>query len=416
MTPAARLPAAVWLASGVWILAATAEIFVLFGVLWIAGPQGWSGSQTALVVLALCAPVLVGGVLGGRAVDRHGGRPVVLADVVTRAALLVVLVVAGWGGELPLVAVLVVGALAGGLSPLSYTGVRWLMPRLVPASQLPHANAVVAVGDQLPLLIGAALVGPTIELLGAGRAMLVPVVLLAVAAAGALRLPRGAAAVAPSAAPGREAAPRRTPWRSPRIVALTLLSAAYYFAYGPFEPVVPAFVRERLGGDAGTYGLLWVLFAAGALASLPLAPRLARRARPGVVNACGAALWGLVMLPLAVVGDTVVAALVFLAGGAVWGPYSTVQTTALQRWADPSVLGRVLGVQRALLLTVAPLGSALGAAALDVAAPAAILAVSAAGCALAGLAALALPDLRRPDEARRRDGAVRRRGEPRAVR
>jgi MFS family permease len=390
------LPAVVWTASAAWVLAATAETFVLFTVLWLAAPQGWSGLQTALVVLALSAPVLAGGVLGGRAVDRFGGRPIVLCDVGARTVLLLLLAVLAWGGTLPILAVLVIGAVCGGLSPLSYTGIRWLMPRLVAPGDLPGANAAVAIGDQLPLLLAAVLVAPAIELLGPGRAMLLPVALLTLATVGAVRLPRQPPArpAAPSR-PHDASGPRHRPWRSQRLVALTLVSVAYYFAYGPFEPVVPGLVRDQLHGGAKTYVLLWGLFALGALAALPLGPRLARRTRPGVVNALGAALWGLTMLPLLVITSPVLAAAVFLVGGVVWGPYSTVQTTAVQQWSDPAVHGRVLGTQRALLLTAAPLGAALGAAALDVAAPATILAVSSAGCALAGLGALALPALRR---------------------
>ena len=30
-----------------WTLASTADNFVMFVLLWIAGPQGWSGAQTA---------------------------------------------------------------------------------------------------------------------------------------------------------------------------------------------------------------------------------------------------------------------------------------------------------------------------------------------------------------------------------
>jgi len=55
--------------------------------------------------------------------------------------------------------------------------------------------------------------------------------------------------------------------------------------------VSPAFVRGDLGGDAGTYALLWSLFGAGAIATLPFAPRLASW-RPGLANALGALVWG----------------------------------------------------------------------------------------------------------------------------
>jgi predicted MFS family arabinose efflux permease len=164
--------------------------------------------------------------------------------------------------------------------------------------------------------------------------------------------------------------------------------------YGPFETASPAFVRDRLASSEVTYTWLWLLFGVGAVATLPLAPRLARM-RPGLVNASGALVWGAVMLPLAVVTDPWLAALLFLVGGAVWGPYTAVETTALQQWTAPEVHGALFGFQRGLLGTAAPVGAALGAAALQVAPAQLVLTVSAAGCAAAGLLALTSRDLRR---------------------
>jgi hypothetical protein len=92
---------------------ATADNFVLFLLLWVAQPQGWSGVQTALVVLALRLPTLASGVLLGRAVDRWGARPLLLLDLTTRTVLLLAMAVAGRSGDLPLPAVLVLGGISG---------------------------------------------------------------------------------------------------------------------------------------------------------------------------------------------------------------------------------------------------------------------------------------------------------------
>jgi predicted MFS family arabinose efflux permease len=397
------LPRSVWLASAGWILSATADNFLLFTILWSAGLQGWSGVEIALVLVALRLPTLAGGVLGGRAVDSLGGRPLIVASVASRAGLMAALAVAGWSGTLPMPAVLATGAIAGGLMPLSHAGARWLVPRLVPERNLARANAALSLGDQLPLLAGAALVGPALALLGPGRGLLVAAAMLALAAVLAARLPGGERLGA-----GPLGSPAETDCRSggasrraSGVVALVALSVAYYFAYGPFETVSPAFVRQDLGGDAGTYALLWSLFGAGALATLRLAPVLGSR-RPGLANALGAVVWGLVMLPLALAGGVLPAAAIFLAGGAIWGPYSTIEATALQLWSDPARHGRTFGVQRALLSTAAPLGAAAGAIALDHLAPGVILAASSAACAAAGALALCAPSVHRPAAPRAR--------------
>jgi predicted MFS family arabinose efflux permease len=96
-----------------------------------------------------------------------------------------------------------------------------------------------------------------------------------------------------------------------------------------------------------------------------------------------------------VVREPAEAAVLFLVGGAVWGPYTTVETSALQRWVHPSRHGALFGFQRGLLATAAPVGAALGALALDAFPPQVVLAASAAACAAAGLLALTSRDLRR---------------------
>jgi hypothetical protein len=111
------------------------------------------------------------------------------------------------------------------------------------------------------------------------------------------------------------------------------------------------------------------------------------------VNALGAVVWGLVTLPIVAVHNLPPAALIFLLSGAVWGPYSAIETTALQRWTDPATHGALFGTQRGLLAIASPIGAAAGAVAVDHYSPAVILATSALSCTLAG--ALAAWPLRR---------------------
>jgi predicted MFS family arabinose efflux permease len=389
----------VWRASLVAFLATSADNFVLFLLLWLAEPQGWSGMQTALVVLVLRVPTLASGVLLGRAVDRRGARPMMLADLSARASLLLLLLGASWGTRaLPLLPVLVLGGIAGALSPATYAGVRWLVPRIVGEREVEQANAVVALSEQLPLLVGTALVGPSLGLLGPAASVLVPAGMLLVAAALALGLPEPSTTPSAAVSTGRHRGGhpgRRWP---PPAVALIALSTAYYFVYGPFETASPSWVRGRLDAGEGVYSLLWALFGFGALLTLSLGPLLARRRRPGLLNGLGALAWGLVMLPVVVVREPLLAGLVFFLGGVVWGPYTTIEASALQRWVDPARHGVVFGFQRSLLATATPLGAGLGALALEHVAPNVVLGISAAACTVAGLAALTSRDLRQGPE------------------
>jgi MFS family permease len=399
-------------------LAAAADMFVIFTILWVAGPLGWSGAETAVFVIASRVPALLGGVLGGRAVDRFGARPMLLFDAVARTVTMGAFVVAGVLGELSYPVALVLAAMSGTVAPISYAAARSLVPRLVEDRDLGRANALLAVGDQLVLLVAAGLVGPAVTLLGTTGAFAVAAVMMVGVGLITLRLPSlggamggamggatgavipgasaddpvtGVAAAGPGGVTGA-----RSPWRSTPVLALVSLSIAYYFAYGPFEPVLPFFVRDNLQGGANTFSVLWVAFGVGAVVGVALGPRLASLKRLGVVNAVGAIAWGVITLPLLFTHETWVAVPIFAVSGVVWGPYSTVETTALQRWTPASHHGRVFGTQRALLQSVLPVGAALGAVAVDHASAVVVLGISLAGCSLAGLAALALPAMRRP--------------------
>jgi MFS family permease len=391
LAPSPTLTAPMWWLAAAWTLASTADNFLFFVLFWIAEPQGWTGTETALLVIAMRLPTLAGGILGGRAVDRFGPVRMMLLDGVTRTTLMGGLVAAGIGGTLDLWIVLALGAAAGTTAPISYSAARTLVPRLVPPELLGKANALLSIGDQLPMLLGALLTGPALALLGTGPAFFLPLLMMLAVVAIAIHLREAPQYENRLVSPHSR---RPTARRSPRVVGLIALSVAYYFTYGPYETVLPYYVRDQLGSGLIGYTLLWALFGSAALLTLPTAPALSRR-RPGLVNAAGAITWGLLMLPLAFTEQLAIAAIGFAVAGAIWGPYSAVETTALQRWTDPADHGRVFGTQRALLALAAPLGAAAGAVAADHLQPAPILAASAIGCTLAGVAACAIPDLRR---------------------
>ena len=389
--PAQALPAATRWLTAAWTLASTADHFLLFVLLWIAGPQGWSGAETAGLVIAMRLPTLAGGVLGGRAVDRFGPVRMIVLDGVARTALMGGLILAGADGTFNIWLVLTLGATAGATAPLSYAAARTLVPRQVRPELLGKANALLSIGDQLPMLLGAVLTGPALALLGPGTAFALPLLMMLGVTIIAVHLRSAPTYEVNHKPPSRRLAQAR---RSRRVVALIALSVAYYFTYGPYETVLPYYVRDQLGSGLGGYTLLWALFGGAALLTLPAATMLSRH-RPGLVNAVGAIVWGGLMVPLAFTDQLVIAAVGFAIAGAIWGPYSAVEATALQRWTDPADHGRIFGTQRALLAMASPLGAAAGALAADHFSPAPILAVSAIGCALAGIAACTIPDLRR---------------------
>ncbi|MEA2484839.1 MAG: hypothetical protein QOC55_2786 [Thermoleophilaceae bacterium] len=371
-----------------WMCASLADWFVLWAMLWSAGPLGWSGAQLAVVLLAARGPALVGGTVGGLGVDRFGPRRMLVVDGVFRPVVAAGLVANGlWNGFGFGVAVCLVAA-AGTTAPIAYSSVRTFVPKVVPDADLGTANTLLAVGSALPLLLSAGVVGPALDRLGLSWGFAVPGLLMLAVVLIATRLLRDPAA-GPQPAPGLEVTsavgglvvagdaspPRRT--GVPRAAPVLLsLSTAYFFCFGPFDPALPVIVRDHLGADVQTFSLLWSLSGVGCLVGLLLAPALCRLSRPAVVNVVLVVLNGIAMLVVAVAHDEPTAIAGCFAIGLLWTPYAAVEATALQRLTPRRIHGRVFGIQRALVISSLPVGAAIGAVAQDRFGPTPTLAVA----------------------------------------
>jgi hypothetical protein len=85
--------------------------------------------------------------------------------------------------------------------------------------------------------------------------------------------------------------------------------------------------------------------------------------------------------------------LLFL-GGLMWGPYTPMETTLLQRNVPKAQLGRVFGARSTLLIGGSPLGLAIGGMLLAFVPSTVVIALSAFACILVGLSGLASPTFR----------------------
>jgi hypothetical protein len=183
-------------------------------------------------------------------------------------------------------------------------------------------------------------------------------------------------------------------WRTPGLQAVLALTGAYFLAYGPLEPAMPLYAHRTLHAGAVGYGALWSVFGVGALLGL-LAVRPLARLRPGLVNAAGAAVWGLVTLPLVLISALPGALAVMFAGGLIWGPYGVIEVMTIQAVTPRNRHGTVFGIRRAIQVAATPAGAAAGGLLLTRLDPQAVIGVAAGACVLAGAAGLLYPPLRR---------------------
>jgi predicted MFS family arabinose efflux permease len=373
------------------LLSRTGDQLTTIALVWFVLDLTGSGAAVGLVLLCAGLPPVVTGPLLGRVLDRWPLRRVMVADNLARAALVAAIPTLHWLGRLDLPLLYGLTLAAGALVPATDVGVRVALPRLVDQAELERANVLVSVGDQASALVGPALGGLLVGLVGAPPVLLGDAASFLAMAALVGPLPDAAGPAVPPPATGPAT---RAPLADPTVRTVLGLTLVYFLAYGPLEPALPLYSRDVLQAGAGGYGLLWSAFGAGALAGLATVPAVGRL-RPGLALAGNAVAWGAALLPLLAIAAIMPAMATLALGGLVWAPYVTLESSLLQRVVPAPALGRVFGVRRALTAAAMPLGAAAGGLLLQRATPTAVIGLSAVTCMLAGAAALCSPALHR---------------------
>ncbi|MFW3386199.1 UNVERIFIED_CONTAM: MFS transporter [Kocuria sp. CPCC 205274] len=393
--------------AGMWAVA------LVHQVLQLDGTAVDLSAVTAVGALGMLVFVLVGGIAADRFPLARVLRLVETANLLTAGTVAVLALADGLRMGHLAAAAFVFGAGLGFFYP-AYSA---SLPRILPARQLLAANGVE--GTARPLLqqaAGPAVAGLLIGLVAPGGALALIALCHAAALVLLLRLhvpghdagaepgadtepdtepdaepvagPAGdptavpgpaAGAVVPAPVPGagKPSPPReavgalrsvrqdlmegvsytvRTPW-----LLWTLLWAvlAVFLLLGPLEVLVPFLVRDRLGGDASTFGYLLACYGgASAVASLVVASLpLPRRYLSWMI-----VLWGFGTLPFGLVATTDsfwVMALCLAFVGAGDGAGMVLWGTLLQRRVPRRMLGRVSSLDFFVSIALMPVSMAV---------------------------------------------------------
>lgn len=333
------------------------DIFSLLALPWYVLDQTGRGDLVGALLLCFALPAVVTGPLWGRAMDRWQPRPLMLLDNGARAIVFLVIPALAIFVRVDIWVVFAVALLAGALAPATQIGVRLLIPALLPDHTLEQGNAAYSLTMQLPIVFGPMLVGALISAWGVTPTLLVN--------AGSFVLMGWSLLVMPNIPRGQEQKVHEdqafTLRRWPPIVRAILgLTTLFYFAYGPFEVAFPLFARTTLDADALSYGTLWSALGVGTLFGTLLVNVLSRAGHLHTVLAWIMALWGSAMVLLAFTSTIPFALTVMFVGGVIWGPYTALETTLLQRSVPVQAQGRLFGLRTMLLGPAAPVGTALG--------------------------------------------------------
>lgn len=349
------------------------------------------GSVATLAVL-YTAPVAVGGLVAGWALDRYDRRRLLVADSLARAAVFATVpLAAAWGG-LTDVQIYLVAGVYGLLKMTSLAGFPSLIPELVPPGQLMAANALESVSFGIAGLVGAVGAGVAVATVGPGYVVAfdaLSYLLFAVCLAGVRTNTRP-----PLRKRGGGLGPvLRLVARDPVLRATTVMFVLFNIGEGALLVVLPERAVEY-GLGPGGYGYLLAAVTGGELLAALVLLRWAWR--PSLTGSVVVAALVAAVAVLAVLAPSplVAAAGLVALGGCAAGMTTWAQTLRMAA-APAGVHGRLFALLRTVMQAAPPLGAVLaartGGGAATVLAICALMALPALGFAR-GLVTVAAPE------------------------
>ena len=360
-----------------------------FARLWAAEATSAIGSQFTAVALPLLAalslgvspmgfgvlaaaaglPHLLFGLFAGAWVDRLRRRPVMIAADISRAGLLVTISVAAWFGALRIELLIAVAFLAETFTVFFDIAYLSYIPSLVSRDELVEANSRLEATASGAQVVGPALGGTLVRILGAPVALLVDAFSYIVSATLLWRIrvaeatpERSDASLTLRAEIGQGL---RAVWQSPVLRALALSSTVVNLAGFLFLSIYVLYMTRDLGLGAEAVGLVFAAGGAGALLGSVVAGSLRSRWGVGRVLLGSQVLFGLfgMLVPLAVLIPEVALPLVVAAEFLQWVMVLvfSINAVSLRQSITPDrLLGRVNGTMRFIVWGSRPIGSLLG--------------------------------------------------------
>jgi MFS family permease len=353
-------------------------------------------------------PRVLFGSLAGVFVDRWDRKRTMIVSDLLRAVVLLPILFAS--SEATLWIAYVVGFVQATISLFFFPAKGAVIPRIVPKEDLVAANSLSGVADAFSRIVGPALGGALLGLLGFGSVVLADSLSFLVSALTiALMAVPGTVEEGPGA-PARGAALSGAMlgqvWRGlvaglrvvkadPALTALLGVLGLVVAGDGIINVVVVAFTKGVLGAGAAEFGYVMTAQGVGALVGGILIGQVAKDISPARLITVGfAAAWAAVLGIVVSSNLTAAYILMFLAGIPIMGANVGVQTL-FQRSVGDAFRGRIFGTVNTTTALASLGGMGLGTALAAVVGAAPVLALASVGYLLAsGVALIFLPTAR----------------------
>ena len=363
----------------------------------VALSLGSAHASLPVLVALYTAPVAIGGLGAGWALDHFDRRKVMIADSLLRGAAFASIPIAAVFGGLGAGQLYAVAVVYGLLKMIGLAGFPALIPSLVSDEQIDQANALEGVTFGLATLVGAGLAGLAVATIGPAPVVAVDaasylVMALSLWSVRALSPPARRPVPARSPVPARAPAPAATSFRAvvrlaatnPVLRDTTIMFALFNVGEGMLLVFLPHRAAE-LGLGSGGYGFLVAATTSGQLLAAGLLARHTWKA-PLRASIVVAQITAAVLVLLLTVRSTAVTVAALVAMGICTAPMTAWAQSLRMRLVPPGAHGRLFALLRTAMQATPPAGAGLAALTLTRGTLTAVAAVA----AVMGLPALIL--------------------------
>jgi predicted MFS family arabinose efflux permease len=364
-----------WAAAGLSMLADQAFLVALT---WLVLRLAGSGAELGAVLAVASVPGAILMPVGGVLSDRTSPVLIMMCTSIGRVLLLTLLAVLILTDEIQLWHVYVISAGLSTLDALYYPASMAIVPTLVNQDRLGAANALIQGVEQASSILGPALAGSLLALVGLGASFGGTALLFLVATALFGTLARAAKqAVGPAdnaLEQGREQSSTRDELveglryvvRDPVIRSLLLIVLGTNVAMmGPLYVGGAVLAESRLGG-AGAFGTLVAAAGAGSLIGIVVAGSVRRFRRRGLIELSLTGVLGIIVASIAFVPNLAVAIPLAIAIGTTASFLGVITISWLQERAEPGLLGRVMSLVMFSAVALDPISFALAGGLVEV--------------------------------------------------
>ncbi len=332
-------------------------VALTFAVLDLTG----SGTDLGLVLAAQSVPLVLLALVGGVWADRLPRAALMMGSDLVRAVVQITAAVLLLTGTAQIWQLAVLAACHGAAEAFFRPAAGAIVPQLVPPGQLQQANALMGMSDNFGWMVGPAVAGVLVAVIGAGGAIAIDGATFLVSAAFLARLHVPAVTKTAAAVHGF-GAELRAGWREVKSrtwlwVMLLRVCLVLCIVIAPFQILGPLGLLEE-GYGAVVWGWLQAVFSAGMIVGMAIAMRY-RPKRPMITVTLTGSTAVAAPLALAIFGDPWVLGGVYVLRGVAVGILVAVWNTTLQTQIARESLGRVTAWDWMASLALWPVGLAV---------------------------------------------------------